>query len=97
MVTRIFSENDFFILPDSLLPPASDGVNIIINLSLIINLLMKIKVLYLAMLPCNSGNNYRNSDTILVSVDESTADLDFDGNNYCTAVFTVVLRQTSVI
>ena len=35
MVTRIFSENDFFIPLDSLLPPASDGVNIIINLSLI--------------------------------------------------------------
>jgi len=97
MVTRIFSENDFFIPPDSLLPPASDGVNIIINLSLIIKLLMKIKVLYLAMLPFNSGNNYRNSNTILVSVDESTADLDFDGNNYCTALFTVVLRQTSMI
>ena len=84
MVTRIFSENDFFIPPDLLLPPASDGINIIINLSLIIKLLMKIKVLYLAMLSCNSGNNYRNSDTILVSVDESTADLDFDGNNYCS-------------
>ena len=97
MVSRIFSENYFFIPPDSLLPPASDGVNIIINLSLIIKLLVKIKVLFLAMLPCNSGNNYRNSDTILVSVDESTADLDFDGNNYCTAVFTVVLRQTSMI
>ena len=49
------------------------------------------------MLPCNSGNNYGNLDTILVSVDESTADSDFDGNNYYTAVFTVVLRQTSMI
>jgi len=91
MVTRIFSENDFFTPPDSLLPPASDGDNIIINLSLIIKLLIKIKVLYLAKLPCHSGNNYGNSHklTILVSVDESTTDLDFDGNNYCTAVFTV--------
>ena len=94
MVTRIFSENDFFIPPDSLLPPASDGVNIIINLSLIIKLLMKIKVLYLAILPCNSGNNY---GTILVSVGALTTDLDFDGNNYCIAVFTAVLRQTSMI
>jgi len=49
MVTRIFSENDFFIPLDSLLPPASDGVNIIINLLLIIKLLMKIKVLYLTV------------------------------------------------
>jgi len=97
MVTRIFSENDFFIPPHSLLPPASDGVNIIINLLLIIKLLMKIKILYLAMLLCDSGNNYRNSDTILVSVDTSTADLDINGNNYCTAVFTVVLRKTSMI
>jgi len=39
MVTRIFSENDFFIPSDSLLPPASDGDSIIINLSLIITLL----------------------------------------------------------
>ena len=66
------------------MPPASDGVNIIVNLSLIIKLLTKLKVLNLAMLLCDSGNNYRNSDTILVSVDESTADLDFDGNNYCS-------------
>ena len=60
---------------------------------------MKIKVglLYLAMLPCNSGNNYGNLDTILVSVGALTTDLDFDGNNYCTVVFTVVLRQTSMI
>jgi len=34
MVTRIFSENDFFIPPDSLFPPASDGVNIIIIVQL---------------------------------------------------------------
>jgi len=34
------------------------------------------------MLPCNSGNNYGNLDTILVSVAELTTDLDFDGNNY---------------
>jgi len=97
MVTRIFSENDFFIPSDSLLPPASDDVNIIINLLLIIKLLMKIKVLYLAMLPCNSGNNYGNLDTILVSVGALTKDLDFDGNNYCISVFTVLLRQTSMI
>jgi len=97
MVTRIFSENDFFIPPELLLPPASDGINIIINLSLIIKLLMKIKVLYLAMLLYNSENNYRNLDTILVLVDELTTDLEFDGKNYCTAVFTAVLRQTSMI
>ena len=58
---------------------------------------MKIKVLYLAMLLCNSGNNYGNSDTILVSVGALTTDLDFDGNNYCITIFTVVLRQTSMI
>jgi len=45
MVTPIFGQNDFFIPADSLLSPASDGVNVIINFLLIKKLLMKTQLL----------------------------------------------------
>ena len=41
IVTSIFSQNDFFIPLDSLLSPASDGVNIMINFLLIKKLYKK--------------------------------------------------------
>jgi len=43
MVTPIFGKNDFFILLDSLLSPALDGVNVIINVLLIKKLLMIVR------------------------------------------------------